>query len=266
MSKIEICKKCTQRKFDPSQGVVCGLTNAKPFFETSCSSFEQDTTVNVNAVKALRPNDQRAKYAILFIWIVLALEIAALASSYMQYNLLTDAANGLEITTEAADLNDTREGFIAIVYTIVSLLSAVTFILWFRRAYYNLHQNVNHLSQTEGWAAGSWFVPIVNLYRPYQIMKELYLETKEFLIKNGITIRDSFTISNLGVWWTLWIVSNIVGQFIFRYSLRAETIDELTISTVAEIVGSLIGIPLALITIRVIRDYSRVEPLLNEIK
>jgi len=266
MSNIETCKKCSERKFEANEGLVCGLSNAKPFFESSCSSFVLDTSVNAQGIKALRPNDQRAKNAILLIWIVLALEIVAFSSSYLQYNLLSDAANGRDFTTEAAELNDTREGVVGIVYAIFSLISAITFIQWFRRAYYNLHQNVNHLSQTEGWAAGCWFVPIVNLYRPYQLMKEMYIETKNFLLKNGIAIKESFDISNLGLWWTLWLVSNIIGQFVFRYSLRAETIDELTISTVAEMVGSALGIPLAIVTIKLIKDYSRVETLLREVK
>jgi hypothetical protein len=214
----------------------------------------------------LKPNGQRAKNAITLIWIVLALEIVSLISGYFQYDLLQTAANGGEISTETATANDTREQIIGIIYLIAFVISAVTFIQWFRRAYYNLHLRVNHLSQTEGWAAGSWFVPIVNLYRPYQIMKELYQETKELLTKKGLSINENFTTGSLGWWWTLWIINNIIGQFVFRYSMKAESIDELTISTVASMVGNVVGIPLALITVKVIKDYSNVELLLREIK
>jgi len=214
----------------------------------------------------LKPNGQRAKNAITLIWIVLALEIVSLISGYFQYDLLQTAANGGEISTETATANDTREQIIGIIYLIAFVISAVTFIQWFRRAYYNLHLRVNHLSQTEGWAAGSWFVPIVNLYRPYQIMKELYQETKELLTKKGLSINENFTTGSLGWWWTLWIINNIIGQFEFRYSMKAESIDELTISTVASMVGNVVGIPLALITVKVIKDYSNVELLLREIK
>lgn len=214
----------------------------------------------------IRPNAQRAKNAISLIWIVLALEIVSIISGYFQYDLLQTTANGGEISTETATANDTREQIIGIVYVIAYIISAVTFIQWFRRAYFNLHLKINHLSQTEGWAAGSWFVPIVNLYRPYQIMKELYQETKELLTKKGLSINQNFTTGSLGLWWTLWIISNIIGQFVFRYSMKAESIDELTVSTVASMVGNIVGIPLALITIKVIRDYSFVEPLLSEIK
>ena len=214
----------------------------------------------------LRPNGQRAKNAITLIWIVLALEIISLISGYFQYNLLQTVANGGEISMETATANDTRVQMIGIIYLIAYVISAITFIQWFRRAYFNLHLRVNHLSHTEGWAAGSWFVPIVSLYRPYQIMKELYQETKELLIKKGFSVNDNFTAGSLGWWWTLWIINNLIGQFVFRYSMKAESIDELTTSTIASMVANIIGIPLALITVKVIKDYSNVEPLLNEIK
>ncbi|MCX7955370.1 MAG: DUF4328 domain-containing protein, partial [Bacteroidales bacterium] len=141
----------------------------------------------------------------------------------------------------------------------------VTFIKWFRRAYYNLHLMVNNLSYTEGWAAGSWFVPIVNLYRPYKIMKEIYQKTNELLKNKGVNFNSTLSTNTLGWWWALWIISNIIGNFVFRYSMKAETVDEMTISTIASMINNIIGIPLALITIKVIKDYSNVEILLYEI-
>lgn len=107
-----------------------------------------------NKVESLRLNGQRAKNAITLIWIMLALEIVSLISGYFQYGLLQTVAIGGEISTETADANDSREQIIGIVYMIAYAISAAMFIQWFRRAYYNLHQKVNHLSHTEGWVAG----------------------------------------------------------------------------------------------------------------
>lgn len=100
----------------------------------------------------------------------------------------------------------------------------------------------------------------------YQIMQELYQETKALLLKKGFSVNGSYTTGYLGWWWTLWIINNIIGQFVFRYSMKAESIDEFTTSTIASMIGNILGIPLALITVKVIKDYSNVEPILNEIK
>ncbi|MDQ3073123.1 MAG: DUF4328 domain-containing protein [Bacteroidota bacterium] len=217
-------------------------------------------------MKYLRPNAQRAKNAITLIWILMVLDIISLISGYFQHDLLHTAANGGEISMETANANDIRERVIGIVYAVIYIITAVTFIQWFRRAYFNLHQKVSHLRHNEGWAAGSWFVPIINLYRPYQIMRELYEETEEFLTEKRISFNPNFNTNYLGWWWTLWIISGIAGHVVLKLSLRAESIDELIIATDSSMISNIISIPLALIAVKVIKDYSNVEPLLNEIK
>lgn len=137
-------------------------------------------------MEPLKPNEQRSKIAIILIWIVLTIEIISGISSYFQLNLLQIVAGGGTISMEEAESNDNREQIIAIVFLLAYIISGITFIMWFRRAYYNLHQRVNHLADTDGWAAGSWFVPIISLYRPFKIMRELYKETRTLLANKGL--------------------------------------------------------------------------------
>ena len=210
----------------------------------------------------LRPNDRRAKNAITLIWIILTLEIISLISGYLQYDLLNTAANGGEISIESANSNDNREQIIGIVYSIVYIISAVMFIQWFRRAYFNLHQITNTLKYKEGWAAGAWFVPVLSLFRPYQIMKDLFIKTKEYLSVKNLDNNNNLSTEIIGWWWTLWIANNFLSQVVVRYSMRAETIDELTNMTLANIFLNIFGIPLALIAIKMIKNYSSVESLL----
>lgn len=214
----------------------------------------------------LKPNEQRSKNAIILIWIALAMNIISLISSYFQYVLLQTAANGGEISIENVTSNDNREQAIGIIQLIVFVVSAITFIQWFRRAYFNLHLRVNHLSQSEGWAAGCWFVPIINLFRPYQIMKELFQATHFFLKRNDVNTSEHFSMPSLSLWWTFWIIDRFFGQFVFKYSMKAETIDELTTSTITQIISNGIGIVLAIITVNVINEYSKLEPLMNKVK
>lgn len=216
-------------------------------------------------MEILRPNEQRAKNAILLIWIVLALEIVSMLSGYLLYDLIQTVADGGEISEERANANDMREQVVGILYLIAYVISVITFIQWFRRAYFNLHLKVKHLSHPEGWAAGSWFVPFTNLYRPYQIMKELYQETKDLLTKKGIAFNQNFSTGALGWWWALWLFNGFVGQILFRYSLNAESIEEISTSSVLSIFSNIIGIPLALITVKVIKDYASIEPLLSQV-
>jgi hypothetical protein len=42
MNKLDYCRKCKKRGFNPQSGMVCGLTNAKPAFNATCDDFEAD--------------------------------------------------------------------------------------------------------------------------------------------------------------------------------------------------------------------------------
>jgi hypothetical protein len=189
-----------------------------------------------------------------------------LISSYWQYNILQTLNNGGNVSEETIQLSDSIEGIIGLFYMIGFIISTITFIQWFRRAYFNLHLIVGNLSYSEAWASGSWFVPILNLFRPYRIMKELYVETRLLLVRNRINFNQNLYTDNLGWWWTIWIISNWVGNVVFKSSLKAETINELITSSVFSMISNILGILLALITIKVIRNYAKVEPLLNQIK
>lgn len=215
-------------------------------------------------MERLRPNGQRAKIALTLVWIVFGLEILALFSGIFQYNLLQKAANGELVTSQMANANDIRQQVIGIIYLVAFIVSGIVFINWFRRAYYNLHLSTTHVSHSEGWAAGAWFVPIINLYRPYQIMKELYTKTSELIEERGVSFYGDLNVGALNIWWTLWIISGIMGQIEFRYTRHANTIEEISISTIISIIGNVLGVVLALITIKVIKEYSNAETVLAE--
>ena len=212
-------------------------------------------------MEKMRPNGQRAKIAMMLIWTVLTIEIISILSDYLQYDLLQTVANGGQISTETATGNDLRQKIIAIIYLVTYIISGITFIRWFRRAYFNLHLKAETLSFTEGWAAGCWFVPFISLYRPKQIMKELYVETQNLLTTKQENNLVNLNTQFIGWWWTLWLIASFLGQFVFRYSQKAESLEELTTVTIVSIIASIIGIPLALITVKIIKDYAEIEPL-----
>jgi len=194
---------------------------------------------------------------------MLVLDAHALASAYMQYDLLGAIAQGEFIADEVLERNNTREQAIGGIHLIAYIASGVVFIQWFRRAYYNLHQRVTDLNDSEVWAAGGWFVPIVNLYKPYQIMRELYTRTSALLTRQQVP-HTAPDMRILGGWSALWLINGFLGQASMRTGLRAESVDVLMWSTMLDIIASAIGIPLALLAIRVVKGYAAMEPLLAQ--
>ena len=205
----------------------------------------------------LKPNDKRAQGAIILIWSVMTIQLIYLFSNLFEYLLLKGAVNGLPITEEAAKANDFRQLVISLVFMVGYIVSVITFIQWFRRAYYNLHQLVPNLNFTEGWASGAWFVPIINLFRPFQIMKEL--STKTHLLLTQKNIKYEYTSKYMVIWWTLWIFMNFTDRISNQISKHSTTIDDFLFSTLFTLITGIFFIPLSIFTVKVIRDYSHME-------
>ena len=210
----------------------------------------------------LRDNTARAKQAISIFWIMLGVTILNMFSLGWQYYLLIDAqANPESIDMERLQTSDTLRTVVTVVNFIMLVLSMIFFILWFRRAYYNLHtlpwHNARH---TEGWAAGSWFIPILSLFWPYQIMQDIWRGTQN-AIKERFGEPQSAAI--VGWWWAIYLVNNFFGYSAFAIRDPAG-IDELLIATKVEFVGEIISIAAIIITIRVIQRTSNFEKELLE--
>jgi hypothetical protein len=213
----------------------------------------------------LKPNKIRAKVIITFLVIALILDIAFIVSSYLQLNLLRSVQSGMIISISEANANDMRHALIAIVRGLVGIVCIVTFIMWFRRGYYNLHQRVSNLSHSEGWAAGAWFVPFLNLWRPVQIMSEMNRETQTLLVKEKLTEPNKRLGILIAVWWTVWLASgvfNVIIQSIYSGDRISPTLDELVGETYENLYTTYATIPAAILVILVIRSYSKMEDLL----
>lgn len=92
------------------------------------------------------------------------------------------------------------------------ILAAVVTAMYFYRANANLHSlGVRGLQHTPGWCAGYWFIPIINLIKPYQVAGEI----------NTFSRLPSHETPNasVGLWWTFWIIGNIVSNIESRLAL-----------------------------------------------
>jgi hypothetical protein len=213
----------------------------------------------------LRPNKTRAKAAMIFLLFILITELAFIVSSYMQLNLLKSVQAGKMISDTQANQNDMRHFGIIIISMMAHLGCIITFIMWFRRAYYNLHQRVSGLAYSEGWAAGGWFVPFVNLARPVQIMSEMARETQNLLVREKLMEPKKVLGFLIPTWWTLWLIDGIIVSGFERAMTNdkaMETIEGLISETNASMYASFAGIPLVIVAIAMVRAYSRQEDLL----
>jgi hypothetical protein len=206
----------------------------------------------------LRDNSSRAKLILSIFWVMLGTTLLNMASLAWQYYLLLDMqAHPENIDMPILQTSDTIRTGINIIHFVIVILSMIFFIMWFRRAYYNLHcLSWNYARHTEGWAAGAWFIPILNLVWPYQIMEDIWKGTQN-AIRERLGEPQSAAI--VGWWWALYLINNFFGYVTMIVGSDATGVDELITVTKVDFIGEIITIAAIIITIRMTQRTSFFE-------
>lgn len=180
-----------------------------------------------------------------------AIAVVSLLSSFMQVELL-----GRDSFSEAeGQANDSREQIIGLFSLALYVVTVVIFGRWIVRANKNVRAlGADGFRITPGWAVGYFFVPIINLWRPYQAMKDLWRASHNPTLWTGTTAG-----SVLPLWWTLWLLSSVMGQISFRVMMNAEGLEELQAATNVQMVAEAVGIPLCLVAITLVSQIARAQ-------
>lgn len=177
-------------------------------------------------------------------WIQLGVAMLSMLSDIAQLRLLGSA----EINPEAAQANDLRQGAVGLLHLGMVVATGITFLMWIHRANRNCHGfGAQGMRFTPGWSVGCYFIPLLNLVRPYQAMKEIWLTSSD-----PLGWRPTTSTPLVGWWWTFWIISSVLGNIVFRINLNAETPEALITGTQASIISALIDIPLSLLAITLV--------------
>lgn len=200
----------------------------------------------------LRDNTARAKQIVSIFWIMLGIIIISIVAQAWRYSLLDGASPDIgNIDMEMINMSDLLIVVITLAYWAILILAIVFFIMWFRRAYYNLHQLSWHNARyTEGWAAGSWFVPIINLWWPYQIMVDIWRGTQNALRER---LGEPQSLSIIGWWWAFYLIQRFAGNYASIMGSRANDIESLLTATQVKIFSDLVTIPAILLAIRIVQ-------------
>lgn len=209
----------------------------------------------------MKPNSQRAKNAIIGLYFATASAALVLLSEI--YSIVVFSGSEL-VSSSSYELTLAITAIAAVVTMFAWIACAIVFIQWFRRAYFNLHKLIpsSKLRYSEGWAAGAWFIPIFNLFGPYQIATDMFTKSEKLLVENKLMDPKPRLHSIAGWWWGLWVTQNILGNISTRLE---ETIEFIIIGNFISIIGSLITIGAGYLAIQMIKNYSQMEDLLRQI-
>jgi len=138
-----------------------------------------------------------------------------------QYELLVSAKNGVDVNMNEAGSVLVHQFMINVAQLGFRVFIGILFLMWVYRMSRNAHCVENaKLSYSPGWTVAYYFIPIMNLWKPYQTMKEIY----------AVFLQRSNDSKTLPLWWSAWVLACVVGCFASRYMLHAETLDEMLVA------------------------------------
>ena len=178
------------------------------------------------------------RFTSVLVWMLRAgalIAVLNLWSSWMQLDLLSGP-----FTEAEGSANDMREASVAGLTGLLVLATLIVFGRWIVLAHRNLPAlGAQYLEYRPGWAVGWFFIPILNLWKPFQAMRSLWQYSHSV---HKPDLQDSTWV--LGVWWALWLIHSFIGNFSLN---TTHTIDALTITTQVAIVDCVVYIFLCVV-------------------
>lgn len=198
----------------------------------------------------------RAQWVSISLMLVVVLDIVAVISDYVQVQLVERAINGQTITIAEALANDSRQADIGTGQLVLLIITAILFLMWIHQAHRNLPSlGASGLKYSPGWAVGGFFIPIWNLFRPFQVTTEIWKASEPTSdTSDGLAWQNAPTSPLIASWWILWLVSGFMGNIVLQVSLSAETLSELLTTSWLTLAMDSIEIPAAILAILVVRN------------
>lgn len=211
-----------------------------------------------NAV-VYQPGAKRAHIAVLFFWGSLAVSALLVPMTMWEFNLWGRIGAAAEVTLAEAELSDGISAVLGLVDLAILIGTGITFLMWFHRVRANLPAlGITDARWSPGWAVGWWFVPIMSLFRPYQVAAEIWRASDPAATPEDWRSRSVDPL--LGWWWGVFIASVVTGQISFRMWMR---VDENTAAgfmqnlALVDAVTASINVAGAILAVRIIREIER---------
>lgn len=199
--------------------------------------------------------ESRARIVMILLVLIIGFDAVGILSEMSMTAYLTDIQRGAVEDETRAAIIDMRQAVIGVIQILLLITCGITFLLWFHRAHKNLGSaGLSGLEYSPRWATGGFFVPILNWYRPFQVMREVW-RGSAFLSRtssasNWNVVRTSPLVI---LWWGLFVFSGSLGSSSFRFSLADESLPELLSASYASIGAQIVDIPAAIVAILLVQ-------------
>lgn len=171
-----------------------------------------------NSISTIKPFASRHSLARLVVILLVAGIVAEIVNFY--FILLSSKIIAGQTIPEA------EYQVFGIFYLLVFLTTAVLFLMWIYYTHRNLPAlGARKLKYSPGWAVAYFFIPILNLFRPYQVVKEIWKASDPNVnVADGSSWQNASTSLVIGWWWAIWLISEFTWGTDHEWVLMVDAI------------------------------------------
>lgn len=151
-----------------------------------------------------------------------------------------------ELASEAESYQEKWVGFAAL-FQLIIVVQFILLCLWI----YRMNKSTRALNPaismrfTPGWSVGWIFIPIANVWKPYQVLKELWAANHTPQLANS----GKVSYKLIGVFWFMYLISLGLGKLVFKQNLTAEDLPDLIFANKITLLSDTVDIPYYILTI-----------------
>jgi hypothetical protein len=214
----------------------------------------------------------RAKATVILLVLSVACEALMIGHSLWMLSFIEAARDG-EVDLATGETIDAVGAVLGLAYLGSFVGTVIAFSMWFHRVVFNSRQIAGGLpsdalaasrvnlskAPSPGWAVGSFFIPILCLFRPVQAMLFAWRAT-------GVAVGRARSAVIVRVWWLFWIVSNLLSNVSFRLSLNTseerQTLDWLAGLQWVDLASSATGVVSGVLVVMIVKRLSGMQKVL----
>lgn len=213
----------------------------------SLQSEQKQPALNSIKYAEFHSLNSRTTWLVTMLIIFILISILSIQADISQLNLVQRIIDGDFVSESDAAANDSRAQMLAVAQFIVLITISVIYLFWKNRAYKNLDSlKAFRREYSSGWAVGAYFVPFLNLFKPFQIMREIWKGSDPGYIDNdsesGTNWKAAPSNILLPVWWIIFLIDSVLGNISYRMSNNFNTLQQIQNYSIVNLVSDTFGI------------------------
>lgn len=179
-------------------------------------------------------------------------DVGLIAQSFVTIGVMQRVVAGEPAEQGVLTAMSVRTGALGTLSGLLTLAAVVLFCLFMPRANRNARWFRAPLSNSPGWAAGWFFVPVAGWWKPYYAMKEIWRGSDPDPAVNPLEAPGSALV---GWWWAMFVLRTIGGMV--TYQLQVKTPSDLIDAAWIQIICLAPSIAAAILAGAVVRALAR---------